>query len=498
MRFLFLLLSYVLWLNLCLFGIEDSSQNLVRKLISNKCHHITEINREVCGFSEVILSSLAYNASFANRYLSVSSNSLGNRRLKDLSSYAKDHAIAFCFWQINESYIEIEPTDLLIINSLETYHHIDFALNTFAKNVHKYICIPNMYKTGVPFEREEIYNGDYLEYPNPIPKLNREGVWQAVTDFLNSHPEWELRKQKASDMLVLLRSDKSSSPKSYKMPYTVDYYLKNKIILCTGPSLGRYEILKKNIETEFRLIPYKKIFIRTNDDKILDIKFSKIKSDCKRIPCIEKNVDCWNCIITSIKDAINDSYINDDDIILFKHESVFLNDLGLFKRAINKMLSGYDMIVRTYLGGSTSDIFLVKVSAIKKLISNFSPLEQIPFDSFVEMMLHTQIVAKIPNVYCIHLGTAPLSSTNISTWGSNGFGFYHSHRYFKFSKSLNEYVDSMGQKFWKKENYFSLFEENYNIFNHKYYSSLSKFFADLDLLINNNESNKCQEHSEAL
>ncbi len=75
-----------------------------------------------------------------------------------------------------------------------------------------------------------------------------------------------------------------------------------------------------------RLIPYKKIFVRTNDDQILNITFSNRKSVCKKIPCIEKYVDCWNCIIASLKDAVEDPEVCDDDIILFKHETVFLND----------------------------------------------------------------------------------------------------------------------------------------------------------------------------
>jgi hypothetical protein len=463
----------------CIYSNEKNDPSLLEELISQECYKITEINKQPYGFSEVILPSL-YEKNESSKYLSISVNDPENNYLENLYSDAKKHKIDFSFWKINESYVEIEPTDLLILNSLETYHNVNFALNTFSKNVRKYIYIPHMYKNGLQFERESDYTGDYLEYPNPNPKRsNRKGVWLAITDFLDSHPEWTIiNNSNTNDALVLFRTSNNSLREEFSLNPNVDYYLNNKIILCTGPSLGRYEMLKDNLESELRQIPYKKIFVRTNDSRILDIKFPGRKVDCKRIPNIEKYVDCWNCIISSLKDAVNDPEVCDDDIILFKHESVFLNDLGLFKRAINKLLSGSNMIVRTYFGGSTSDIFLIKVSAIKRLIQYYSILNNIPEDQYVEMMLHGKIVRRIPNVYCIHLGTAPFNSQNISTWGSNGLGFYHYHRYFKYSRALNEFTDPFKQKFWKKENYSSVFDGDHKINEHLYYNSLKKLLSD--------------------
>lgn len=441
--FLFLLLVICIGMvyPTVVFG-KNSSEQALQNLISTGCISFTEINRETCGFADAILT----NQEILKKYVSISVNQISDDRLKKISNLAEKREVDFSFWRINDSYIEIEPTDLLLFSSLMNYHHVSHVLNHFAKNVRKYICIPHMYKEGVPHEREEEYAGDYLEYPDPMRQMDRQGAWRAVGDFLNSHPEWiYTAMQQENNMLVLFRIDEPAPHLEGHLPSEVEFYLNHKIILCTGPSFGRFQMLKDTIESEMRLIPYKKIFIRTNDDKNMKISFSEVRLDCKKIPRIEKYVDCWNCMMTSLRDVANDPEISDDDIVLFKHESVFLNDLALFKRAIHKMLAGYDMIVRTYFGGSTSDIFLVRVSAIREFIHDFTVLSHIPDNQYVEMMLHTRIVNNMPCVYCIHLGQAPFASENISTWGCNGFGFYHYHNYFRFSNGYHEFVDLFNQ-----------------------------------------------------
>jgi hypothetical protein len=476
-------LSFIFSIFLCLqninlFGDCKSNHFLLDELIYNKCDKITEINRLPGEYGNFILESLSKNRESSKRYVSISLNSPNDDYLKTLSSSAEKKGINFSFWKINDSYIEIEQTDLLIINTIQNYQHIDFELNRFSKNVRKYICIPEMYKNGTPVQKEERYFKDYLEYPNAT-RSRGIGVWLAVKRFLSSHPEWMIISDpKKTDMLVLSRNNSNFLSKSFELAPEVDYYIKNKIILCTGPSLGRYQMLKDHIESEMRLIPYKKVFVRTNDDKILGINFSNLKPECKRIPCIEKYVDCWNCIIASLQDAVNDPEVCDDDIILFKHETVFLNDLSLFKRAIDKILSGADMIARIFFAGATSDIFMVRVSGIKELIQNFSILPQLPENDYVESMFRSKIVNHIPNVFCINLGEAPFHPSNISHWGSNGYGFYHLHNYYKFSKSRNKAVDIFAQEFWNKDNYDELYQENHSTLTHKYYDSSSNFIND--------------------
>ena len=47
-------------------------------------------------------------------------------------------------------------------------------------------------------------------------------------------------------------------------------------------------------------------------------------------------LDCLNCILTSLKNVVADPEIDDDDIIVFKHETVFINDMNLVQVQFKK------------------------------------------------------------------------------------------------------------------------------------------------------------------
>lgn len=194
----------------------------------------------------------------------------------------------------------------------------------------------------------------------------------------------------------------------------VDYYLKNKIILCTGPAWNRYEMLKRTVEDDLKLIPYKKIFITTNDPAIVGITFNEgsvIPAQCYLIPNRGQTIDCTCCIISTMRNAVKDPEVDDTDIILFKHESVYINDMELVSRIINKMVNeGYDMVnCRLHpecwgYGQIVTDTsaFYVKVSAVRKIVEAYPDvIEMPPHQSFCEKYFHENIVKYIPNPYSI-------------------------------------------------------------------------------------------------
>ncbi len=236
-------------------------------------------------------------------------------------------------------------------------------------------------------------------------------------------------------------------PSSFYDPL-VDYFLKNKIILCTGPSLGRYEMLKRTVEDDLKLIPFKKIFITTNDSANVGITFNEgkvIPAQCYLIPDKGQAIDCANCIISTMRHAVNHPEVQDDDIILFKHESVYINDMELISRAINKMVNeGYDMVNRRLYPScwnfgiicTDTDTFFVKVSAIREIIKD-SPdiIELPPHQSFCELYFHENIVKYIPNAYSI--------SYCHNNGGPTELGFYH------YAKR--------NQPFWDRTNYDQLY-----------------------------------------
>lgn len=206
---------------------ENEEHATLHALIEDECCSVTEINREALGFADLILSRLSNDEASLKKCLSISTNCPENEDMENFSSLARGRGIDFCFWQINDCYIEIEPTDLLIINSLKTYHHLYSTLTVFAKDVKKYICIPNMCKQGVPCETEESYEGNYLEYLDPIRQKKCDGVWRAIEDFLKENSDWGIRKD--DSMLILFRINDFIPLKNFQLHPEVDFYLKNKI-----------------------------------------------------------------------------------------------------------------------------------------------------------------------------------------------------------------------------------------------------------------------------
>ena len=240
-------------------------------------------------------------------------------------------------------------------------------------------------------------------------------------------------------------------PSSFYDPL-VDYYLKNKIILCTGPALGRYEMLKRSTEDDLKLIPFKKIFITTNEPTIPGITFEQgkvIPSQCYLIPDRGKQVDCTNCIISTLRHAVNDPDVLDDDIILFKHESLYINDMELINRAIDKIVNeGYNMVTRdrlptpevrlpTSAGGTCTDAFFVRTSAIRKIVENYSDITELPPHQWCcELYVWGNIVNHISDVYRVFYCH--------NNGGPTELGFYH--------------YPTNRDPFWDRSNYHELYK----------------------------------------
>lgn len=104
---------------------------------------------------------------------------------------AEKQGISFRFSKADDLTIEIEPADFLFIDSLHTYCHLTYELETFSPKIRKYIA---MHDTSGPWgdADDDLYLGDYSEYPASYSR-QKKGLWNAVVDFLAHHPEWELR-----------------------------------------------------------------------------------------------------------------------------------------------------------------------------------------------------------------------------------------------------------------------------------------------------------------
>ena len=86
--------------------------------------------------------------------------------------------------------IRIPQTDFLFIDSLHTYAHLTYELEKFSPHIAKYIAMHDT-SDDWSYTDDTQYRGDYSEYPENIDRTKR-GLWPAVEDFLERHPEWVL------------------------------------------------------------------------------------------------------------------------------------------------------------------------------------------------------------------------------------------------------------------------------------------------------------------
>jgi hypothetical protein len=158
-----------------------------------ECSSVVEIGVRHMVSTWALLLGLAENDLKLRSYTGIDLNFPPADSLYLAQSLSKENGVAYRFMQINDMNLELEPTDLLFIDSLHTYCHLTFELERFSPKVNKYIAL---HDTSAPWGTEDdcTYWGDYSEYPPHIDRTKR-GLWAAVVDFLSTHPEWKLHKR---------------------------------------------------------------------------------------------------------------------------------------------------------------------------------------------------------------------------------------------------------------------------------------------------------------
>lgn len=105
---------------------------VLRKLAS-ECASVTEIG--VCSIVSTwgILQGLSENGMLERKYLGIDLQAPDMAKLELAKRLAEEHGIDFTFWAINDMEIEkLEEVDMLFIDSLHTYCHLTYELETFS------------------------------------------------------------------------------------------------------------------------------------------------------------------------------------------------------------------------------------------------------------------------------------------------------------------------------------------------------------------------------
>lgn len=157
--------------------------------LASECSSAVEIGVRDIVSTWSILQGLSENKSGSASYIGIDLISPSKDKLNHAERLAKYCGIEFYFMEQNSLFAEIPYTDLLFIDSLHTYAHLTTELERYADKIGKYIAL---HDTSAPWgEKDEAYHGDYSEYPSTID-LTKQGLWTAVLDFLDKHPEWDL------------------------------------------------------------------------------------------------------------------------------------------------------------------------------------------------------------------------------------------------------------------------------------------------------------------
>lgn len=169
----------------------------VLKELAQQCSSVIEIGIRYMVSSWGIFEGLAHSP-FPNRsYLGIDLAFPPKESFDQAKSLAEQNGITFNFLQANDMDIELEQADMLFIDSLHTYCHLTYELETFSPKIRKFIT---MHDTSAPWgnQDDDQYTGDYSEYPAQYDRYKR-GLWPAVEDFLKRHPEWTLQERRLNN-----------------------------------------------------------------------------------------------------------------------------------------------------------------------------------------------------------------------------------------------------------------------------------------------------------
>lgn len=172
--------------------------------LSSQCESVCELGTRSMVSTVGILYGLSKNNN-TKIYYGFDLDMPPGNRLKEIKHFADSNKIDFHFTQGDDRYLEVPQVDMIFIDTLHTYKQLSYELEKFQTKANKFIAL---HDTSEPWgdQDEPVYFQDTFVYPKWIDS-SKKGLWAAVQDFLDRHPEWylELRKLNCHGFTVLKR-----------------------------------------------------------------------------------------------------------------------------------------------------------------------------------------------------------------------------------------------------------------------------------------------------
>ena len=102
------------------------------------------------------------------------------------NSFAELCGVDFTFIEADDLKIDIEPTDLLFIDTWHTYAQLSAELKRHAKNVNRWIILHDTVSFG---DKDETAYSD-AKVSKKVKSSTKQGLNAAVKEFLNSNKDW--------------------------------------------------------------------------------------------------------------------------------------------------------------------------------------------------------------------------------------------------------------------------------------------------------------------
>lgn len=160
---------------------------------ASKVSHITEMGVRNVVSSWGFLKGLTESQASNKTLVGVDLNYHGN--IDTLVSMSKSNDVTYKFIQGDSAKVDIEPTDILFIDTWHVYGHLKRELEKHCGKVNKYIM---MHDTTVDaIDGESIRHGWNIREQSistgyPAEEISK-GLWPAIEEFLTKHPEWKLK-----------------------------------------------------------------------------------------------------------------------------------------------------------------------------------------------------------------------------------------------------------------------------------------------------------------
>ena len=178
----------------------DPDLHLTLLKYGSKCEHITEFGvRWVESTFSFILSKPKTLISMDLDHPALHHEFNGGQNLIEAFECAKECDVDFTFKIANSLEVEIEPTDLLFIDTQHSYLHLKYELHLHHNKVNKYIImhdtVAHKYIDQDAGVSSFSYEKDYRPIELDQDDYEKEGLGLAIEEFLQKHNNWVLERE---------------------------------------------------------------------------------------------------------------------------------------------------------------------------------------------------------------------------------------------------------------------------------------------------------------